>query len=280
MSDPQATPPMLEVQGLSVQFGGLHAVDNVDFVVSKSEILGLVGPNGAGKTTIFNTVSGMLKPSAGTILLRGDDITGLASERINALGVARTFQNVRPFAELSVRENIMMGAYGAGFCGVFASALRLPRHRQLERTARERADQWIERLGLSTYVDLLTTALPFGLQRVAEVARAMASAPDLLLLDEPAAGLDSHESVDLGNRLRRVVNSGLPILLVDHDMGLVLGICDYIYVLDFGKIIAQGTPEEIRHNPQVLAAYLGGTTTEAVRIDEEAAESATENAAR
>ena len=141
---------MLDVRGLSVHFGGLRAVDNVDFVVRQREILGLVGPNGAGKTTIFNTISGMLKPSAGTIRLRGEDITGLASERINALGVARTFQNVRPFAELSVRENIMMGAYGAGFCGVFASALRLPRHRQLERTAQDRADQWIGRLGLSS----------------------------------------------------------------------------------------------------------------------------------
>src|SRR5262249_55820733 len=152
-------------------------------------------------TTIFNSIFGMLKPVGGTILLRGADITGLPSERINALGVARTFQNVRPFAELSVRENIMMGAYGAGFCGVIAAALAPPRQRRLEPTAQECADYWIGRLGLSAYVDLLTTALPFGLQRVAEVARAMASAPDLLLLDEPAAGLNAVEKQQLAQIL-------------------------------------------------------------------------------
>jgi len=166
---------VLDIQRLCVRFGGLRAVEEVDLHIGRGEILGLVGPNGAGKTTMFNAVSGLLAPTSGRILLKGESIAGLAPERINARGVGRTFQNVRPFAELSVRENVLMGAYGAGFCGVFASTLRLRRYRQLERLAAERAARWIDRLGLAAYAELPPTALPLGLQRVAELARAMAA---------------------------------------------------------------------------------------------------------
>jgi branched-chain amino acid transport system ATP-binding protein len=249
---------MLEVRGLSVHFGGLRAVAEVDFHVDAREILGLVGPNGAGKTTIFNAISGMLPPTAGRIRLRDADITGLPPERISALGVARTFQNVRPFAELSVRENIMMGAYGAGFCGVFASVLRRGRHRRLERVAAERADHWIDRLGLAAYAALPATALPLGLQRVAELARAMAAEPALVLLDEPAAGLNTLEKQRLSETLLALnAATGCSLLLVDHDMTLVMGLVHRVVVMDFGRKIADGAPAKVAADPGVIAAYLG-----------------------
>lgn len=252
------TEPVLAITNLCVQFGGLRAVSDVNFTIEENEIVGLIGPNGAGKTTIFNAIFGMIGPTSGHIMFRGRNITGLPPERIARKGMSRTFQNVRLFGELSVRENVMMGAYSAGRCGIIASIARFGRHRRLEKLAAERADHWIARLGLSAHADILATALPLGLQRVAEVARALASEPCLILLDEPAAGLNEIEKGKLGELLlAAAAESGCALLLVDHDMQLVMGLVGRVIVLDFGRKIADARPAEVACDAAVIEAYLG-----------------------
>ncbi|MCY3829772.1 MAG: ABC transporter ATP-binding protein [Rhodospirillaceae bacterium] len=249
---------VLQVENLSVQFGGLRAVDDVSFSVAPAEIVGLIGPNGAGKTTIFNCISSVIVPTEGKILIQGQTVTPFTPERACAMGVLRTFQNVRLFGELSLRENIMMGAYSAGRCGMLSAMLRLPIHGRLERVAAERADRWMNLLGLADYADAGATSLPLGLQRVAELARAMAANPQIVLLDEPGAGLNKVEKEKLSDILRSIAaETNCALLVVDHDMGLVMGLVERLVVLDFGKLIAQGRPEAVAQNPDVIEAYLG-----------------------
>jgi branched-chain amino acid transport system ATP-binding protein len=249
---------LLDIAHLTVQFGGLRAVDDVSFHVDRAEIVGLIGPNGAGKTTIFNCISGVIRPTAGTIRVSGQAVGPFSPERACRLGILRTFQNVRLFGELTLRDNIMMGALRAGSCNMIAAMLRTAGHGKLERLARDRADYWMRRLNLSGYADLPATALPLGLQRVAEVARAMSAEPNIVLLDEPGAGLNGVEKQRLSATLRDIsAETQCALLVVDHDMAMVMGLVQRLVVVDFGRRIAAGTPDEVIRDPAVIEAYLG-----------------------
>jgi branched-chain amino acid transport system ATP-binding protein len=243
---------LLEVEGLRVAFGGVAAVDDVSFAVDEGSLVGLIGPNGAGKTTCIEALTGYLSQATGVVRFLGRDVTGLPPHRRARLGLARTFQSVELFDDLTVRDNLRAAANRRNLWQSLRDLIA-PRWHDDESAI----DRALDIVGLTDVAGTLPTELSQGQRKLAGVARALASRPRLLLLDEPAAGLDGTETLALGRRLRNVVDDGVSILLVDHDMGLVLGTCDRILVLDFGKVLASGSPEEIRRNEHVLAAYLG-----------------------
>jgi branched-chain amino acid transport system ATP-binding protein len=248
---------LLEVSGLRVTYGGVVAVDEATFVVDESSIVGLIGPNGAGKTSMIDALTGYHPPTAGKVTFVGEDVTTLRADRRSRKGLVRTFQSVELFDDLSVEENMLVAAEHVGVLQPFKDMFGPHRDRGGEAVA------WAtETLGIAAILDRMPTDLSHGQRKLASVGRALAQRPRLMLLDEPAAGLDSDESLAFGGRLRALPGAGVSVLLVDHDMGLVLSVCERVIVLDFGRIIAVGTPDEIRNNAAVVEAYLGSSGTE------------------
>lgn len=248
---------LLEVKNLSISFGGLKAVDNFHVSIEKGRLYGLIGPNGAGKTTIFNLLTGVYKPDAGSIELDGMNITGKKTTEINQAGVARTFQNIRLFNDLSVLDNVKAGLHNHYKYSTMAGIFRLPSYFKMEKSMDEKAMELLKVFGLEEW-DFKASNLPYGKQRKLEIARALATDPKLLLLDEPAAGMNPNETAELMDTIRFVRdNFNMTILLIEHDMKLVSGICEELTVLNFGHVLCQGETGEVLHNPEVVKAYLG-----------------------
>ena len=249
--------PLLEVHGLNRFFGGLHAVRDLDLTVAQGHIQALVGPNGAGKTTVFNMIAGALRPQAGMVRFRGVPITGWKPHKIAALGVARTFQATRLFPRMTVLENVQVGRHVRTRAGFLAGMFNLPRTWKEEKAIRDQAWAILDRLGLTGHAEALAGNLSFGQQRLVEFARALATEPSLLLLDEPAAGLNIYETGELARLIMRVRDWGITVLVVEHDMSLVMDISDAVVVLHHGSKIAEGKPTEIQRHPEVIRIYLG-----------------------
>ncbi|HEY6873068.1 MAG TPA: ABC transporter ATP-binding protein [Geobacteraceae bacterium] len=249
---------ILTTDGLSVEFGGLKALSRVSVRVREGEILSVIGPNGAGKSTFFNAVTGCCRPSAGAVYLGGERITGLQPHEIARRGVARSFQNLKPFAEMSVTENVLVGREIHFRSGLLSAVLRGGPFRADERRHRARARDLVDFVGLAGRRNTLARDLTYGEQKMLEIARALALEPRLLLLDEPVAGMNPTETGFVMDLVRRVQAQGITVLIIEHDMRMVMGISERIYVLDHGELIACGTPAEVRNDPQVIAAYLGG----------------------
>ena len=248
---------LLSVRGLGKRFGGLAAVEDVSFDVSPGRIHALIGPNGAGKTTLFNLVAGVLAPSSGQVVLAGADITALTPARRAVAGLQRTFQNLQIFSELSAIENVMVGGHLRTPHSFLGCLFGLPAIRRANAEAADRAEALMHRVGLGAHLSARATSLSYGMLKRLEIARALAAAPSLLLLDEPAAGLNAAETNDIDELIRSVVADGVPVLLVEHDMKLVMSLSDHIVVLDHGRKIAEGAPDSVRQNPAVVQAYLG-----------------------
>jgi branched-chain amino acid transport system ATP-binding protein len=246
-------PALLETDDLTVTFGGLNANDAVNLTVEQGAFVGLIGPNGAGKTTFIDAITGFVHPSGGTVRFAGDDITNMPPHDRARLGLSRTWQSLELFEDLTVADNLLVAAERPRWWSFLADIVRLDRKTSLA----GRVDWALDQVGLGPFRDAFPSDLPHGRRKLIGVARALAASPQLVLLDEPAAGLDTTESQVLGAHLRGVLDSGITVFLIDHDMALVLNVCDYLYVLDFGRIVAEGTPADIRTNPAVIAAYLG-----------------------
>ncbi len=248
---------ILQLKDLTKRFGGLIAVDDVSFEVPEGGIIGLIGPNGAGKTTVFNLITGNYKPDEGQVLFEGNNITGLLPHKIVQLGIARTFQNIRLFPDMSALENVLAGCHCRMKSGIISSMFRLAAQRREERQAIERAMRELAFVGLEAQYDNLARNLSYGNQRLLEIARALASGPRLLILDEPAGGMNDQETQDLIGLIQTISGLGISVLLIEHDMSLVMKICHNLIVLEYGAVIANGPPAEIKKNRRVIEAYLG-----------------------
>jgi branched-chain amino acid transport system ATP-binding protein len=248
---------MLTFNGITKVFGGVTALEDVSFSVDVGSITGVIGPNGAGKTTLFNIVTGLYAQTAGEVYLGVKNISFFSTETLAGLGLVRTFQNVELFGQMTVLENVMVGLHTKSVRGILSCSFKLPGQIKEEKYIREKSIEWLEFIGMTDLADVTAGNLPFGKGRLLEISRALATEPKIILMDEPAAGLNSRETAELASLIRRIRQSGVTVVLVEHDMDLVMDVCDSIVVLNLGKKLAQGTPREIQENPAVISAYLG-----------------------